>query len=102
MTTKICETCGESFNPNSPEKRKAGGLIVHCPNCSFEREFKTFAVVEGDIVDKETQIKIVRVRRPKKKSEEIAIVVGDNPREFEEPANDFHYIDLTLDDEAKK
>ena len=33
---KECHECGEEFNPNSPEKKEAGGLIIHCPDCSEE------------------------------------------------------------------
>ena len=33
---KICSECEEEFNPNSPQKRRVGGLIHHCPACSKE------------------------------------------------------------------
>ncbi len=31
-----CESCGGEYDDKSPEKREAGGLIIHCPDCSDE------------------------------------------------------------------
>ena len=41
---KKCVECEEIFDPQSPEKRKAGGLIVHCPDCSLETAIKVVGV----------------------------------------------------------
>lgn len=31
-----CAECGDEFDDASDEKRRAGGRIVHCPDCSEE------------------------------------------------------------------
>ena len=36
MAERQCVVCGVDFDPCSPAKRKAGGLITHCPDCSDE------------------------------------------------------------------
>jgi len=44
MPSRACRACGESFDPASPEKQRAGGLIIHCPDCSEETEVKYLGV----------------------------------------------------------
>ena len=39
-----CKECGESFDPRSAEKRKVGGLIFHCPDCSEETAVRVAGV----------------------------------------------------------
>lgn len=34
---KDCKHCGETFNTNSLEKKRAGGFINECPECVEER-----------------------------------------------------------------
>lgn len=41
---KDCAECGRPFNPRSPAKKKAGGLIHHCPDCSEETEVKVLGI----------------------------------------------------------
>jgi hypothetical protein len=46
---KICVSCDDEFDENSPEKRRAGGLRTHCPDCSVETavRYAGFAAGEG-------------------------------------------------------
>ena len=45
---KICIHCEEEFNPFSPEKKAAGGLITCCPECSEESTIKYAGVQASD------------------------------------------------------
>ena len=45
MPTMIdCAACGETFDLYSPEKRRAGGLRNHCPDCAEETTVPYLAV----------------------------------------------------------
>lgn len=46
--TKTCIHCEEEFELNSPAKRKAGGKINECPDCSEETETKYAGVQAAD------------------------------------------------------
>jgi len=39
-----CSECGDKFNPYSPEKRRAGGLFIHCADCSEETSVRCVGV----------------------------------------------------------
>lgn len=43
-----CVECQEMFDPHSAEKRRAGGLITHCPECSDEPVTRYLGVASGD------------------------------------------------------
>lgn len=43
-----CALCEEEFNPNSREKKLAGGLRIHCPDCSEETAVKYAGVSSGE------------------------------------------------------
>ncbi|NCA17922.1 MAG: hypothetical protein EBS90_12920 [Betaproteobacteria bacterium] len=43
-----CVECGVGFNPLSPAKKRAGGLIGTCPDCSDERAVKYLGTSAGD------------------------------------------------------
>lgn len=43
-----CIICEEEFNVNSIEKKKSGGLINHCPDCSIESSTKYLGVNSAD------------------------------------------------------
>jgi len=45
---RICNECGDKFNPNSKEKKKVGGLITNCPECSEEVAIKVLGFASGD------------------------------------------------------
>lgn len=65
-----CQKCGDEFDLKSPSKRKVGGLINECPECSQEKEPKAFAVLNiSKEDDKETAVKIIR--RAKKSEGEL-------------------------------
>lgn len=48
MKVKICSECEMEFDPNSLEKLKAGGLSVHCPDCSEETAIPYLGCGSGD------------------------------------------------------
>jgi NAD-dependent SIR2 family protein deacetylase len=43
-----CIICEEEFNPNSKEKKRAGGKINNCPSCSEETTAKALGFASGD------------------------------------------------------
>ena len=45
---KTCVSCGDEFDPRSPEKRRAGGLSTHCPDCSEETSVRYAGVTNGE------------------------------------------------------
>ena len=49
MPTMIdCAVCEDPFDLNSPEKRRAGGLRNHCPDCAEETAVPYLAVNGAD------------------------------------------------------
>jgi hypothetical protein len=44
----ICKICDEYFDHNSIEKKKSGGLITTCPDCSEETTVKYVGVSSAD------------------------------------------------------
>jgi DNA-directed RNA polymerase subunit RPC12/RpoP len=48
MIKKFCSECGEEFDLHSPEKRRAGGKSIHCPNCSEETAIKYVGLQSAD------------------------------------------------------
>lgn len=58
-----CTECGDNFNPRSPEKRRAGGLISHCPECSEETAVRHVGLTSGD--GKQAAISIVALSSEK-------------------------------------
>lgn len=60
MHLKMCSGCGEEFDLKSSAKRKAGGKINECPECSTEIAKKAFAITNVSREDdKEVAVKIV-------------------------------------------
>lgn len=55
---KECAICEEEFNLNSAEKRRVGGLSIHCPSCSEERVVKYAGVQAAD--GKQSQATILK------------------------------------------
>lgn len=45
---KECSECGIEFDPNHPEKRKVGGRINTCVECSEETEVKHLGLQSAD------------------------------------------------------
>lgn len=58
MPLRECAECGVGFDPHSPQKRKAGGKICHCPDCSVETEIPYLGVAGGD--GKQVGISVVK------------------------------------------
>lgn len=47
-TLRECNICGCDFNPRSAEKRRVGGLVSTCPECSVENSTKYLGLSAGD------------------------------------------------------
>lgn len=43
-----CSECGADFDPNHPEKKRAGGLATHCVGCSEETQVKYLGLQSAD------------------------------------------------------
>lgn len=43
-----CRECEAEFDVRSPEKRRAGGLATHCPDCSMEDTPRYAGVAAGE------------------------------------------------------
>lgn len=43
-----CVICGDDFNPRSREKRIAGGLRNHCPECADENVIRYAGIAAGE------------------------------------------------------
>lgn len=65
-----CEICGDEFDLNSPAKMKAGGLSIHCPDCSEETAIKYAGVQAAD--GKQNQATILKFSSEKDKEKYIA------------------------------
>jgi DNA-directed RNA polymerase subunit RPC12/RpoP len=48
MKLHDCAECGNQFDLHSPEKRRAGGKAIHCPDCSQETVVKYAGVQAGE------------------------------------------------------
>lgn len=57
---KECAICEEIFNLLSDEKRRAGGLAIHCPACSEEHVVKYAGVQAAD--GKQAQATILKFK----------------------------------------
>lgn len=61
----ICRCCDIEFDPNSKEKKEAGGKIYHCPDCSEETEIKYIGLQSAD--GKQSQATILKFESEKDK-----------------------------------
>jgi hypothetical protein len=48
MRNRECAVCGDEFDLDSEAKRKAGGLVTHCPDCAEEPEVKYVGLQAAD------------------------------------------------------
>lgn len=65
-----CRDCGFEFDLHSPEKRKVGGLMTSCPDCSEENTVKYAGVQAAD--GKQSQATILRFESEQDKSKYIS------------------------------
>jgi len=65
----ICIICNEEFDSNSSEKRKVGGLINNCPDCSEETTIKYMGVSSAD--GKQAQATILKFESEEDKEKYI-------------------------------
>ncbi len=45
---RVCTECDDEFDDSSPEKRRAGGLRTHCPECSHETAVRYAGFSSGE------------------------------------------------------
>lgn len=45
---KTCVVCGDEFDPNSVAKRRVGGLVNQCPDCSEEVAVRYLGLQSAD------------------------------------------------------
>ncbi len=45
---KVCVECDALFDPQSREKRRAGGLSIHCPDCSYDDTVRYLGISAGE------------------------------------------------------
>jgi hypothetical protein len=64
---KTCQNCEEEFELYSKEKRQAGGLASHCPDCSEEKAVKYIGVQNGEGKGSQTQILAVNSKEDRAK-----------------------------------
>lgn len=55
---KVCVECDALFDPHSREKRKIGGLITHCADCSYDDTPRYAGVAGAD--GKQASISILK------------------------------------------
>ena len=67
---RVCIICGDEFDPNSAEKRKAGGHINRCEFCSVETAVKYAGVQAAD--GKQSQATILKFDSETDKSNYIS------------------------------
>lgn len=48
MPLRTCELCGDEFDTSSPMKKRSGGRITHCPDCSTEEVPRYLGLTSGD------------------------------------------------------
>jgi len=70
ITIRNCIECGDDFDLNSPAKRRVGGLISHCPDCSNETTVMYAGVQAAD--GKQSQATILRFSSEQDKQAYIA------------------------------
>jgi len=66
MLMKTCVSCDEEFDVHSPAKKKAGGKINLCPDCSEETVVKYAGVQAAD--GKQSQATILRFKSDEDKN----------------------------------
>ena len=67
---RTCVMCGEEFDQNAPAKRKAGGRIVDCPDCSEESVVRYAGVQAAD--GKQAQATILKFNSDKDRTKYLA------------------------------
>lgn len=59
---KTCAVCEVDFDLNSQQKKRAGGLAIHCPDCSEETVVRHAGVQSGD--GKQASVQVLAFRKP--------------------------------------
>ena len=67
MALRECTECGVKFDPLSPAKKRAGGLIGTCADCSSEGVVKYLGLSAGD--GKQAGITVLKFDSPEDREE---------------------------------
>jgi len=67
---RVCVNCEEEFDERSPEKRRVGGLITCCVDCSEEHVVKYAGVQAAD--GKQAQATILKFKSEQDKKQYIS------------------------------
>jgi DNA-directed RNA polymerase subunit RPC12/RpoP len=59
---RVCAECGIEFDLYSMAKKMAGGLAIHCPDCSEEKVVRHAGVQSGD--GKQASVQVLAFQRP--------------------------------------
>jgi len=62
----ICKSCDIEFDHNSSEKKRAGGKIFHCPDCSEETAVRYVGLQSAD--GKQSQATILKFKSEEDKA----------------------------------
>jgi hypothetical protein len=57
---RVCIECDGTFDLHSPQKRRAGGLSTHCPDCSWDSTARYAGVSGAD--GKQASISILKFK----------------------------------------
>jgi DNA-directed RNA polymerase subunit RPC12/RpoP len=55
---RVCAECEDEFDVDSPEKKRVGGLKIHCPDCSSETTVKYAGFASGE--GKQASVQIMK------------------------------------------
>ena len=61
-STRECVVCGCVFDPSTPQKRRIGGLVTTCVECSVEDSTKYLGLTAGD--GKQAGITVLKFESP--------------------------------------
>ena len=96
-----CLACGVDFELNSPEKKRAGGLAIHCPDCSEETVVKHAGVQSAD--GKQAGVTVLAFRKPEDREDFLSfwkqatgMYTGKNCQLGRQPnSREFHFTKIS-------
>lgn len=98
---KTCASCGDEFDLESPAKRRAGGLSIHCPECSEETVVRHAGVQSSD--GKQAGVTVLAFKHVEDRENFIAywqaatgLHTGKNCQMSRQPnSREFHFMKVT-------
>lgn len=96
-----CAACGLEFDIHSPEKRRAGGLAIHCADCSEETVVRHAGVQSGD--GKQAGVTVLAFRKQEHRDQFLSywagatgLHTGKNCQMGKQPnSREFHFKKVT-------